>query len=227
MEDNYFSPKFAVEKPKVSLKKPDDKKSEKKQPVIKKADPKQALGDAKEQEASKKSSRSEITRRYYVRKSLMQGKVPKNLKEEDVKNPKLEKLNDILNRLKKKAEPEPVESDDEEPDDEETDDEETDDEEPDDEEHKARQALGDDKPVKVAKRQPQVLDKDDVISRLDAITDMLMYLVEQEEARAEESDDDENAVALGEPEEEEEKPVAPVRHANINFPNQRPRVIYF
>lgn len=214
MEDDYFSPKFAVEKPKVSLKKPDDKKSDKKQPVIKKAEPKQV--GKKDADPPVKSSRSEITRRYYVRKSLMQGKVPKNLKEEDVKNPKLEKLNDILNRLKKKDEPEPVESeeepDEEDPDDEEPDEEEPDDEEPDEEEEKP-----------VAKRKPQVLDKDDVISRLDAITDMLMYLVEQEEAREDEEPDDE------EPDEEEEKQVAPkpVRHANINFPHQRPVRICF
>lgn len=143
-----------------------------------------------------KNKRAEIARRYYVRKTLLKGKVPRNLKEEDVKSDKLERLNQILNRIKN--EKKVVDSEDDEDDDE--------DEEMEDEEveskptpHKASAV------TKSVSNKSQVYNKDDIISRLDALNDMVMYLVEKSEKEDDDvEEEDEDADDEEEDEEEEE-----------------------
>ena len=107
------------------------------------------------------SKRAEISRRYYVKKSLLKGKIPKKLTPDDVKNDKLTKLNEVLERLKKKKEPEPEYDEEEDEDDEDEEDDEEDE---------------DDIPV-VKKVDNELMDK------LDAIIDMLMFLIKKEEER--------------------------------------------
>lgn len=195
MEDQPYKNAFSVEKPKLKLEKPrpDDKP---KRPV---------------------SKRAEISRRYYVKKTLLQGKVPKNIKEEDVKNEKLQKLNEVLERLKNKDKPVPIEDDEE--------------NEYDDDEEEMEEEEEDEIPVrknetkkKVVSR--EVYDKSELMDKLDAITDMLMYLVKQEEAR----EDDENTEDEEEEMEEEEPTPEPVRQKKpiaVNFANQPSKIVYF
>ena len=136
------------------------------------------------QEIPKKSvsSRAEISRRYYLKKSLLEGKVPKNANLDDVKLQKVSKLNTIVEQLKNKKngitiipnskpkyKPEPDSEEEDNSEDEDEDLEVTDDEEEDGE------------PDSEDDNQEEEPDYrfDELNEKLDAITEMLEFLLKQ------------------------------------------------
>ena len=95
------------------------KKQDNENPLLKvNKNSKPLIQEEQEQEPkSKKSNRAEVSRKYYVKKSILDGKMPKNVNVDDLRNEKMMKLNEVIDRIINKNKNVEEESEDDEEDD--------------------------------------------------------------------------------------------------------------
>lgn len=123
------------------------------------------------------SKRADISRRYYVKKTLLNGKVPKNANLESIKNDKLLKLNSIIDKLKNNKS-KPIEEDDE-ADNEEEESNYDDEEDSNYEDEETESQTEDDDEL-------DTCSNDDLMEKLDSIIELIMILAMKQNAKYEE-----------------------------------------
>ena len=94
------------------------KKQDNENPLLKASKPLiQAEQEQEPKSKKSKSNRAEVSRKYYVKKSILDGKIPKNVNVDDLRNEKMMKLNEVIDRIKNKNKNVEEESEDDEEDD--------------------------------------------------------------------------------------------------------------